>query len=238
MSKRKGRSRQPRTSEIKSVMRGPRTGGARGRHQPGERTRGSGERHDPSAARNQPLRGRSTSEALTRSRALRTPPDEQEEERRDVPHLRAVDPADATLSSDVDDLGSSESPLDADDDAPARRRSRPLFRCRSMLEGDDTEAFISGLIEALLFTSQKPLALKDIARSAGVDRPRAQELLEQLMRSYGRARSLHRGSGRRLRHAFVGALRSISYKSYWRCARYGYLARSSRPSPSSPTGSR
>ncbi|HEU4578899.1 MAG TPA: SMC-Scp complex subunit ScpB [Polyangiaceae bacterium] len=49
---------------------------------------------------------------------------------------------------------------------------------------DDMEAFLCGMIEALLFTSQKPLPLKDLARSAGIDRPRARELVERLMRSY------------------------------------------------------
>jgi segregation and condensation protein B len=49
---------------------------------------------------------------------------------------------------------------------------------------DDMEAFLCGLIEALLFTSQKPLLLKDLARSAGIDRPRARELVERLMRNY------------------------------------------------------
>jgi segregation and condensation protein B len=51
-------------------------------------------------------------------------------------------------------------------------------------EPDDMEAFLCGLIEALLFTSQRPLALKEIARTAGIDRPRARELLERLIRSY------------------------------------------------------
>jgi segregation and condensation protein B len=51
-------------------------------------------------------------------------------------------------------------------------------------EPDDMEIFLSGLIEALLFTSQKPLPLKDLARSAGIDRPRARELVERLMRNY------------------------------------------------------
>jgi segregation and condensation protein B len=51
-------------------------------------------------------------------------------------------------------------------------------------DGDDTEGFLRGLVEALLFTSQKPLDLKDLARTAGIDRPRAKELVEQLQRSY------------------------------------------------------
>jgi segregation and condensation protein B len=96
-----------------------------------------------------------------------------------------VAPVDVTPSSDIDELGASENPLDADDplllDDEETSLPLPLD-----LDGDDTEAFISGLIEALLFTSQKPLALKDIARSAGVDRPRAQELLERLVQSYDR----------------------------------------------------
>jgi segregation and condensation protein B len=51
-------------------------------------------------------------------------------------------------------------------------------------EADDPEAFLTGLIEALLFTSQKPLPLKELARVAGIDRPRARELVEKLSRSY------------------------------------------------------
>jgi segregation and condensation protein B len=43
---------------------------------------------------------------------------------------------------------------------------------------------LRGLVEALLFTSQKPVDLKDLARSAGIDKPRARELVEQLQRSY------------------------------------------------------
>jgi segregation and condensation protein B len=49
---------------------------------------------------------------------------------------------------------------------------------------EDTAAFLTGLIEALLFTSQRPLPLKDLARSAGIDRPRAQELVTALALSY------------------------------------------------------
>ena len=41
-----------------------------------------------------------------------------------------------------------------------------------------------GLVEALLFTSQKPIDIKDLARSAGIDKPRARELIEQLQKSY------------------------------------------------------
>ena len=50
-------------------------------------------------------------------------------------------------------------------------------------EADDTESFLSGLLEALLFTSQRPLALKELARAAGIDRPRAKELLDRVIQS-------------------------------------------------------
>jgi segregation and condensation protein B len=62
--------------------------------------------------------------------------------------------------------------------------SEPRFEPIAGADTDDTEGFLRGLIEALLFTSQRPLALKDIARSAGLDRPRAQELLDQLIQDY------------------------------------------------------
>jgi segregation and condensation protein B len=68
------------------------------------------------------------------------------------------------------------------DEGAARPASNVISIDRE--EPDDMEAFLCGLIEALLFTSQRPLALKEIARTAGIDRPRARELLERLIRSY------------------------------------------------------
>jgi segregation and condensation protein B len=71
---------------------------------------------------------------------------------------------------------------DDEEDDGGERPSLPPFPIDA--DGDDTENFLRGLVEALLFTSQKPLDLKDIARSAGVDRPRAKELVEQLVQIY------------------------------------------------------
>src|SRR6187399_2119298 len=48
----------------------------------------------------------------------------------------------------------------------------------------DTGVFLKGLIEALIFVSDKPLELKEIARGARVDRARATELLEEIRRDY------------------------------------------------------
>src|SRR5689334_8244245 len=48
----------------------------------------------------------------------------------------------------------------------------------------DTGAFLKGLIEALIFVSDKPLELKEIARGARVDRARASELIEEIQRDY------------------------------------------------------
>jgi segregation and condensation protein B len=47
-------------------------------------------------------------------------------------------------------------------------------------DGDNTEAFLCGLIEALLFSSDRPMPAKEIARSAGIDRRRAEELVAVL----------------------------------------------------------
>jgi segregation and condensation protein B len=90
----------------------------------------------------------------------------------DADHDR-VDPAAAGVEASADD---------ADDDDGGESFA-PAFTFDGA-EGDDTEGFLRGLVEALLFTSQKPLDLKDVARSAGIDKPRARELLEQLQRSY------------------------------------------------------
>ncbi|HWP09858.1 MAG TPA: SMC-Scp complex subunit ScpB, partial [Polyangiaceae bacterium] len=48
----------------------------------------------------------------------------------------------------------------------------------------DTGVFLKGLIEALIFVSDKPLELKEIARGARVDRARAGELLDEIRRDY------------------------------------------------------
>jgi segregation and condensation protein B len=49
---------------------------------------------------------------------------------------------------------------------------------------EPTGPYLKGLIEAVLFVSDHPLELKDVARAARIDRARAQELLEELGRDY------------------------------------------------------
>ena len=49
---------------------------------------------------------------------------------------------------------------------------------------EDTAGFLKGLIEALLFVSDRPLELKDVARAAKIDRARTAELLDELKRDY------------------------------------------------------
>jgi segregation and condensation protein B len=56
---------------------------------------------------------------------------------------------------------------------------------------EDTAGFLKGLIEALLFVSDRPLEVKEVARAARIDRGRAAELLEELKGDY-------RGRGIRL----------------------------------------
>ncbi len=48
----------------------------------------------------------------------------------------------------------------------------------------DTAGFLKGLIEALVFVSDRPLELKEIARGARVDRARASELIEEIQREH------------------------------------------------------
>src|SRR6185295_1992088 len=41
---------------------------------------------------------------------------------------------------------------------------------------DDTGAYLKGLLEALLFVSDRPLEIKDLARAAKIDKKRVEEL--------------------------------------------------------------
>ncbi len=45
---------------------------------------------------------------------------------------------------------------------------------------DETHAYLRGLIESLLFVSDRPLTLKEVARAAGVDKKRAAELIAEI----------------------------------------------------------
>jgi segregation and condensation protein B len=63
-------------------------------------------------------------------------------------------------------------------------------------EPEDTQGFLLGLLEALLFVSDKPLELKEIARAARLDRKRTEELLEALQEQYrGRGLTLECTAG-------------------------------------------
>jgi segregation and condensation protein B len=75
---------------------------------------------------------------------------------------------------------------DGEDGEDGEGRDTGVYGAFSLegIDTDDTEGFLRGLVEALLFTSQKPLDIKDLARTAGIDKPRAKELVEQLQRSY------------------------------------------------------
>src|SRR6478735_8733845 len=49
---------------------------------------------------------------------------------------------------------------------------------------DDTGAYLKGLLEALLFVSDRPLEVKDLARAAKIDKKRVEELLEEIRSDY------------------------------------------------------
>ncbi len=48
----------------------------------------------------------------------------------------------------------------------------------------DTRSYLKGLIEALLFVSDRPLTVKELARASKIDRKRAQELMTELTEDY------------------------------------------------------
>ena len=49
---------------------------------------------------------------------------------------------------------------------------------------DDTGAYLKGLLEALLFVSDRPLEIKDLARAAKIDKKRVEELIEEIRSDY------------------------------------------------------
>jgi segregation and condensation protein B len=49
---------------------------------------------------------------------------------------------------------------------------------------DDTGAYLKGLLEALLFVSDHPLEIKDLARAAKIDKKRAEELVQEIRADY------------------------------------------------------
>jgi hypothetical protein len=46
---------------------------------------------------------------------------------------------------------------------------------------EDTEDYLKGLIEAILFVTDRPLTLRELARACKVDKKRTGELVEQLV---------------------------------------------------------
>jgi segregation and condensation protein B len=48
----------------------------------------------------------------------------------------------------------------------------------------DTRAWLKGLLEAVLFVSERPLTLKELARAVKVDKKRTEELLQELRREH------------------------------------------------------
>jgi len=79
---------------------------------------------------------------------------------------------------------------DADGEGP---ESEPAFDQGLLGEGpsavdesrvDDTGAYLKGLLEALLFVSDRPLEIKDLARAAKIDKKRVEELIEEIRSDY------------------------------------------------------
>ncbi|MBN2195345.1 MAG: SMC-Scp complex subunit ScpB, partial [Polyangiaceae bacterium] len=79
----------------------------------------------------------------------------------------------------------------------------------------DTRAYLKGLVEAILFVSDRPLQTKEVARAARIDKRRTQELIDELRAERG-------SSGVRLDEVAGG----YAFRSHPRYATYlrGFLA--------------
>jgi hypothetical protein len=163
MSKRKGR-RQPLTSEIKSLRRPARGAGELVELEPPVH---ASEEDAGAPAADEVVLDLEEAAPVLADEALDAGDGERDGDEERSPAV--ANGRDAAFDAEEELGGDSDLPSLAPPDAD---------------EPEDTEAFLMGLMEALLFTSQKPLPLKDLARSAGIDRPRAKELLERLIQSY------------------------------------------------------
>jgi segregation and condensation protein B len=94
------------------------------------------------------------------------------------------------LDSDADAPDSDADAPDSDADAPdsdADAREALLGEGTSEIDEsrvDDTGAYLKGLLEALLFVSDHPLEIKDLARAAKIDKKRAEELVLEIRNDF------------------------------------------------------
>jgi segregation and condensation protein B len=90
-----------------------------------------------------------------------------------------------TYDDAAPDEGALEGEASSDDDEsePSAIEAAMLAELSAGV-ADNTEAFLEGLIEALLFSSDRPMPAKELARAAGIDRRRAEELVAALRRRY------------------------------------------------------
>jgi segregation and condensation protein B len=75
-------------------------------------------------------------------------------------------------------LQDKPAPVEPEDDGP------------KLSDEEENHRYLKGLIEALLFSSEKPLSLRELARAARLDKKRATDLLKEVTRDY-RKRGMH-----------------------------------------------
>jgi segregation and condensation protein B len=132
------------------------------------------------AAAKQPVVADATDEASAQDEA--SPGD-------DLPEVTGSDDVEAPLGATRDDAlpddgSDGEGASSEDDDSEPSAIEAAMLAELSEGVADNTEAFLEGLIEALLFSSDRPMPSKELARAAGIDRRRAEELVAALRRRY------------------------------------------------------
>lgn len=99
--------------------------------------------------------------------------------------------------------------------------AEPSAASTSLSEADaavDDESYLLGLLEALLFCSDHPVEVKELARAAGLDRKRTVELLQRLIELYAQR-------GLRLEHVAEG----YSFRTHPRYAEFVRKLLAARP---------
>jgi segregation and condensation protein B len=150
---------------------------------------GEGESGEPAAEAAEAAEAESpvpdTDEAVARAEAEAEAPPDSESERVTLPPRSRVTGAQAESPESPESLESLESSESSESQPESGQEllgAGPSEVDESRV--DDTGAYLKGLLEALLFVSDRPLEIKDLARAAKIDKKRVEELVQEIRSDY------------------------------------------------------
>ncbi len=105
----------------------------------------------------------------------------------DEPDAKTLAPPPEYADADHENAPDSAAPESSEQDSEAADPDQQLLGEGPPADEsrvDDTGAYLKGLLEALLFVSDHPLEIKDLARAAKIDKKRAEELVLEIKNDF------------------------------------------------------